>query len=124
MSAFTLDELLSLEHAGWKSLCESTGGTFYGELMMPDALFVLSNGWVMTRDEIAASLNDSPAWAAYEITDVRIVEAGSDAAVLVYRATASREEMTEPYTAFMSSVYRRVDGKPRMALYQQTEAAA
>ncbi|MDL4775803.1 MULTISPECIES: nuclear transport factor 2 family protein [Thermomonosporaceae] len=120
MSAFTLDELLALEHAGWKSLCESTGGTFYGELMTPDAVFVLVNGAVMTRDEITASLDGALGWESYEITDARLVEVGEDAAALVYRASSSRPDLTEPFTALMSSVYYRVDGQPRLAVYQQT----
>ncbi|GGA59809.1 hypothetical protein GCM10011490_07400 [Pseudoclavibacter endophyticus] len=120
MSAFTLDELLGLEHAGWTSLCDSTGGTFYGELMTPDALFVLVNGAVMTRDEIAASLDGAPGWESFEITDARLVDAGEDAAALIYRATSSRSDLAEPFTAIMSSVYRRVEGRPRLALYQQT----
>ena len=62
MNAFTLNELLELEHAGWRSLCESTGGTFYGRLMTPEALFVLVDGSVMNREEIASSLDGAPAY--------------------------------------------------------------
>lgn len=120
MTAPTLDELLSLEHAGWQSLCESRGGTFYGELMTPDGVFVLVNGALMTRDEIAASLDGSPGWDSYEITDARFVELGDDAAALVYRASSTRSDLDEPFTALMSSAYRRVDGRLRLALYQQT----
>lgn len=120
MSTFTLDELLTLEHAGWQSLCESRGGTFYGNLMSPDAVFVLVNGAVMTRDEIANSMDGAPGWESYEITDARVLLMGEEAAALVYRATASRPDQDEPFTALMSSVYHRVDNEPRLALYQQT----
>ncbi|GAA0716370.1 nuclear transport factor 2 family protein [Dactylosporangium roseum] len=120
MSTFTLDELLALEHAGWRSLCESKGGTFYGELMTPEAVFILVNGTAMTRDEIAGSLDGAPAWDAYEITDARMVEVGQDTAAIVYRASSSRADLDEPFVAIMSSVYRRTDGGPRLALYQQT----
>ena len=120
MSAFTLDELLVLEHAGWQSLCESKGGTFYGELMTPDAVFILVNGAVMTREEVAASLDGTPGWESYEITDARLVGIGDDAAALIYRASSARSDLPEPFTALMSSVYYRLDGQPRLAVYQQT----
>lgn len=117
---FTVDELLTLEHAGWMSLCESRGGSFYGDLMTPDALFILVNGMSMTRDDVAGSLDGAPAWASYEIADSRIVEVADDVAALVYRATAFRDDLPEPFTAQMSSLYCRIDGRPRLSLYQQT----
>ncbi|HIW92869.1 MAG TPA: nuclear transport factor 2 family protein [Candidatus Corynebacterium avicola] len=124
MDAFTLEELLDLEHAGWRSLCESRGGTYYGELMMPDALFILADGSTMSRGEIAESLDGMPGWDAYEISDATLLPLGPDAAALTYRATSSRSGLAEPFTALMSSVYRRVDGRPRLALYQQTPTSA
>ena len=44
-----LEDLLELERAGWRSLCESTGDRFYGDLMTDDAVMVLANGAVMDR---------------------------------------------------------------------------
>lgn len=123
MDRFTLDELLRLENAGWQSLCESTGGTFYGKLMMPDGLFVLVNGMTMTRDEVRASLDGAPAWASYEITDARMIDLGPDAATLVYRSSSSREGLSEPFRALNASTYRRIDEETRLALYQQTTNA-
>lgn len=120
MNTFTLSELLEIENAGWRSLCEQRGGTFYGELMTPDAVMVLVNGMVMDRDTIAATMNDAPPWAGYELDDARVVDLGPDAAALVYRAKSWRDDGEEPFTALMSSVYRRIDGRPRLALYQQT----
>lgn len=121
MSNLTLERLLEQEHAGWRALCETRGGTFYGELMTPDGLMVIVNGTVLDRNAVAASLNDSPPWSAYEILEPRLVELGPDCAVLVYRARASRGE-EEPFVALMSSTYRVVDGRLRLALYQQTTA--
>ncbi|QZY52094.1 nuclear transport factor 2 family protein [Leucobacter tenebrionis] len=120
MDGFTLDELLALEHAGWRSLCESRGGSFYGTLMTSDAVFVLVNGTAMTRSEVAGSLDGAPAWESYEISDARLVPIGTDSAALVYRSTSHRDDLPEPFVALMSSVYVRVDGEPRLALYQQT----
>lgn len=120
MSALTLERLLELEHRGWDSLCRSTGGTHYGAIMTPEAVMVLTNGMVLDRDTIAASLNDSPPWADYELRDARLIPTGTDAAALVYTASATRNGQDEPFVALMTSVYRIVDGDIRLALYQQT----
>ena len=111
---------MELERSGWEALSRSTGGDFYGELMTPDAVMVLVNGTVMDRHTIASSLNDSPPWSAYELSEERLVKAGLDAVAVVYRAKASRAGQRAPFVALMSSVYRLIDGEPRLALYQQT----
>lgn len=115
-----LSQLIDLEQQGWEALCRSTGGDFYGQLMTPDAVMVLVNGMVLDRDTIASSLNDAPPWASYELTEERLVELGGDAAALVYKASAARDGESEPFVALMSSVYRMIEGRPRLALYQQT----
>ena len=113
------DELLSLEHAGWRSLCDGTGGRFYGELMTDDAVMVLAHGMALDRDAVVASLDDAPTWSTYEITDERVVAVGADAAALVYTGRASRDGSAD-FVALMSSLYVRRDGRWRLALYQQT----
>jgi hypothetical protein len=120
MGALDLTQLMELEQQGWDSLSRSTGGDYYGRLMTPDAVMVLVNGMVLDRDTIAVSLNDSPPWVSYELAEPRLVDVGADAAALVYRASAAREGQADPFVALMSSVYRLVDGEPRLALYQQT----
>lgn len=122
MSAFTLDELLDLEHLGWQSLCDSRGGTYYGSVMTPDGLFILADGTTMTRDDVAGSLDGMPGWSSYRITGARLIPLGPEAAALTYRASASRADLPEPFTALMSSVYRRIDGRAALSLYQQTPA--
>jgi len=119
MAIFTADQLLALEHKGWDSLCDGTGGTYYGSLMTSDALMVLTNGMVMDREAVVASLNDSPTWDSFEIVDPKVVNLGDDAAGLVYRATALRGD-TEPFVALMLSAYRIVADEAKLAVYQQT----
>jgi hypothetical protein len=118
------DELVSLEHAGWRSLCEGTGGRFYGELMTPDAVMVLAHGQVLDRPAVVASLDGAPAWASYEIVDARAVEVGQGAVALVYTGRASRGGDDRDFVALMSSVYTRRAGRWRLALYQQTPVPA
>lgn len=120
MTELTLARLMALEHEGWRSLTGSAGGDFYGDLMTADAVMVLVNGMVLDRDSIASSLDDSSPWASYELTEERLVGVGDDAAAVVYKASATRDGQPEPFVALMSSVYRLVDGRPRLALYQQT----
>ena len=44
MTDLDLNVLLKIEHDGWRSLCEGSGGSYYGELMTDDGLMVLVNG--------------------------------------------------------------------------------
>ncbi|HLU26946.1 MAG TPA: nuclear transport factor 2 family protein [Glycomyces sp.] len=115
-----IDELLELEHAGWRSLCEGTGAAFYGELMTEDAVMVLAHGLAMDRAAVAASLDGAPPWSEYAIAQERLVSAGEGAWALVYRGRARREGEEGGFDALMSSVYVRVRDRWRLALYQQT----
>jgi len=118
-----MDELVDLERAGWDSLCDGTGSDFYGKLMTDEALMVLANGEIMTRDDVVTALRDAPPWASYDLDDVRIVPLGADAAALVYVGTGHRDGASAPFVGAMSSVYVRLDGSWRLALYQQTRRA-
>jgi hypothetical protein len=120
MSDEVRDVLLELERAGWNSLCDSTGADFYGGVMLSDAVMVLANGMVMDRDTVVAALSESPPWRTYEITDVRLITADTDNAVLVYTGTGYREGDDPAFVGAMSSVYHRTDGGWKLALYQQT----
>ena len=116
----TLDELLRIEHDGWRSLCDGTGADFYGRVMTPDAVMVLADGRVRDRAEVVASLRDAPPWARYVIDEERLVPLGDDAAVLVYRGQGWREEGAPPFTGLMTSVYVRRGDDVALASYQQT----
>ncbi|MFC4376130.1 nuclear transport factor 2 family protein [Nocardia halotolerans] len=115
-----LDQLLTLEHAGWSSLCDSTGSRFYGQLMLPEAVMVLANGMVMDRDTVMASLADAPPWRTYTISDTQLIEVDADNAILVYTGTAYRAGAEPAFVGLMSSVYHRTENGWRLALYQQT----
>jgi hypothetical protein len=119
MADLTLETLRSLEDDGWQSLIDGRGGDFYGELMTAEAVMVLVDGSVLDRAVIRDSLSDSPTWDGVAITDERVVPVGDDAAALLYRARAHRGE-EPPFEALMSSVYVRLEGRVRLALYQQT----
>jgi hypothetical protein len=113
------DELLEFEHAGWKSLCDGTGDTFYGGIMTDDAVMVLANGMVMDRDTVTSALGESPPWSRYDIDDVRLIQISQDTAALVYTGRGWRGE-SEPFVGAMSSVYHRTGDGWKLALYQQS----
>lgn len=117
----TTDELLALEHEGWRALCEGTGDRFYGELMTEDGVMVLADGSVLDREAVVASLDQAPTWDTYELSDVRRVDTGPDSAALVYTGRAVRGP-EPPFLARMASTYRRAEGQWRLVLYQQTPA--
>lgn len=119
-SEIHLDDLVALEHRGWEALCQSEGGSFYGDLMTEDAVMALVNGMVLDRSSVVASLNEAPAWSSYSIDDPRLIEIGETSAALVYRASASRLNDATPFVALMTSIYTLRQGQIRMALYQQT----
>jgi hypothetical protein len=113
-----LPALLDVEKQGWDALCAGTGADFYGERMTSDGMMVLAHGHAMGRDDVVASLAEAPTWDTYEITEPRAVSVGTDAVALVYRARATRGETV--FEGLMTSVYTRVDGDLRLALYTQT----
>ncbi|WP_372698331.1 nuclear transport factor 2 family protein [Arthrobacter sp. JSM 101049] len=120
MNRLELGPLLELEEAGWSALCASRGSAFYGQLMLPEALMVLVNGMVLDRSAVIAGLDDAPPWDSFELAEARTVPVGTDSTALVYRARARRDGDAGPFVALMSSIYRLVEGVPRLALYQQT----
>lgn len=118
------DELVALERRGWDSLCDGTGDTFYGGLMIEDGLMVLVNGEIMDRHTVVQALGQAPPWRSYELSDIRLINVNADSAALVYVASAYRETQQPPFVALMSSVYVRRDGHWQLALYQQTQRPA
>lgn len=123
MSLLELDSLLVTERAGWDSLCTGTGGSFYGNLMTPAGLMIISNGMVLNRSDVEESLDGAPTWDSYEISAVRNVSLGADTAALVYHAQSVRGDEA-PFIATMTSIYCVFDGQLRLALYQQTVASS
>lgn len=114
-----IDDLRELEHRGWRSLCDGTGGDFYGDLMTGDGVMILAHGLALTREEVVASLAAAPRWESYEIEDARVIPLSDVAAALVYTGHGHRAG-DPPFVALMSSTYVRRDGRWRLAIYQQT----
>jgi hypothetical protein len=118
-----MDELVELEHAGWRSLCAGTGSDFYGHTLTDDGIMVLANGTVMDRRQVVESLANAPAWASYQMDDVRVLRIAGDVAALVYTGTGRRDDGSS-FVGTMTSLYVRAEDGWRLALYQQTPVPA
>ncbi len=114
-----LEELLELEHAGWRSLCNSTGGDFYGDLMTADGHMVLANGAVMSCAAVIESLQHAPPWSSYTIDEPQATLLSDEVAALIYTGTGHRDD-GDDFTAIMTSIYVRRASGWQLAHYQQT----
>jgi hypothetical protein len=112
-------EIVELEHAGWSALAEPSGaaGPFYAEVLATRVAFVLP-GMVITERAAVLDSMQGPPWEAYELDDERVLELGTDAAAVTYRARAVRDGSA--YEALITSAYVREGGAWKLALHQQT----
>ena len=114
-----LDELLELERQGWNALCEGSGSEFYGQIMMREAVMILTHGTMMDRRSVVESLKHAPRWDEFDLRDPHVIGLDESAAVLVYRGRSRRAD-ADWFDALMASCYVRRDGRWRLASYQQT----
>ncbi len=114
------EELLALEWRTWAALTsEQDAQAYYDGILSHDMMLVLP-GMVLERAEALESWLNSVPWHDFEIEEPRAMYLGKGAALLTYRATARRAEDVPSYRALCTSVYRRVDGRWRLAFQQQT----
>jgi len=114
------EEIVSLERRGWDALAEGGAAAprFYADVLSDNPMFVFPGGFVLDdRDAILDSMS-GPGWSNYDLSDLRVLPVGKDAAVVVYRAEADREG--QHYTATCSSTYVRRDGTWQLCLHQQS----
>lgn len=116
------EDLLELERAGWQALAEGRGDAFYDEAMTEYGVMVVPVG-ILDKQQAVASLREVTPWESFEIADPRVIEVGSDVAVLVYTASAKRPDSATGYTALMTSTYVRRANGWSLALHQQTVSA-
>ncbi|PRY00963.1 DUF4440 domain-containing protein [Allonocardiopsis opalescens] len=117
-----LAELLEREHAGWRALSAGTGAYYYDAELTDDAVMVLPFGvGVLERAESIAAMAAAPPWSAYAIERARALPLGPDGGLLVYAVAAERKGQP-PYSAEITSGYRRTADGWRLAFHQQTPA--
>jgi hypothetical protein len=117
-----LTELIDLERRGWAAL--GAGGeqaaAFYDDVLADDVLFLLPGGLAIDDRQAVVESMSGPPWDSYELRDERVVALGSAAAVVAYRATATRGDTT--YDALFASTYVQRGGRWRLVAHQQTPA--
>jgi hypothetical protein len=108
--------LLELECRLWQA-----GGNraAYARELASDAVHVFPSFGIVDRDTALDGVEGARPWARFTIDDARYVPLGDEAAALVYTATAQRDG-DAPYTAAITSVYRRDGERWRLVLHQQT----
>lgn len=108
--------LIDLERRFWHG-----DAAFYDERLTADAVMVFPPPTgMLDRDAIVDALGGGDRWRSVAVSDDRVVEVGSDVALLVYRADAVRADDEGDYAAYVSSTYIREDGTWRLAAHQQT----
>ena len=113
-------ELLDLEREAWEALSTdgATAQAFYDRVLADDVLMLLPGGMVIDDRATVVSSMEHAAWQSYELSDEHVVPLGDEAAVVGYRATATRDD--EPYTALFNSTWVRQGGEWKLAVHQQT----
>jgi Domain of unknown function (DUF4440) len=110
-------DLIALEEQFWRGDAD-----FYRQRLTAEALMVLPDPvGVLGKEETVTSISQAPRWRDVEFTEVNAVMLATDAALLVYHATARRAE-DATYVTRASSVYVRQDGAWNLAFHQQTPA--
>lgn len=106
------DELIEIE----RELAAGNGDAYRRHLA--EEAVVVVPGAVLDREGCAAAMDESPGWDAWEISGERAVGLAPDSALLTYRWRSARGDVR--YSAVLSSVYARRDGRWRLVLHQQT----
>lgn len=112
-----MDTLFELEERFW------TGGAdFYRHHLAPAALMVFPDPTgVLLKDEALDALAQAPRWSSVALEEHRVLELTEAAALVTYKAVATRPGEAEPYVARASSAYvRDRGGRWRLAFHQQT----
>ena len=110
-----MKQLLEIESGFWRTAGD---GSFYDEHMADDGFCVFGIG-IMDKEATQAGASASDPWDSFEPLDARVLRLGDDVAVLSYRADAKRGG--DAYAAFVTSVYRRLEGRWQLVVHQQTE---
>lgn len=115
-----MHELIEMEEQGWRALSTpgDAGKEFYASVLREDAVMLLPGGMrIDGRERILQSLGAQP-WDSFRIDNPQVISLSSNAATLVYSATARRKG-SAPYVTLISSTYVR-DHTWQLVVHQQT----
>jgi Domain of unknown function (DUF4440) len=110
-------ELLELELSFWNA---AGNPEIYESNFAADglAVFAMEDG-ILPKKKVLASVSGGKPWSEVKIENETLLRLADDVVALVYKGTGIRNN-ADPYTALISSVYRRKDGGWELALHQQT----
>ncbi len=100
----------------------SADGDFYDRNLSDDALLVFAETGSLDKDACVQAVSGSPGdttGASWRIEDARLVTLSPDAALISYRAEATRPG-GQPASILVASAYSRQDGTWKLAFHQQT----
>ncbi len=114
MSSLEL-ELLRLEQGFWDAAGD---GAFYAAHMLDEGCCLLPVGR-LTKVATIKAISQAEPWSSFGLHEVQIAELADDAAMIYYRATASRPG-GDRYEALVASTYRHTDDGWKLLVHQQT----
>lgn len=115
-----MQELIELESRGWSALTTEGGAgrRFYASVLREDALMILPGDLQLKgRAAILETISDK-SWDSFLLDGMHALRLGSDAIMLVYKATAQRAG-SPPYAALIGSTYVNT-GVWHLVVHQQT----
>jgi hypothetical protein len=114
-----LEDLITLECRGWRSLCDGTGSQFCREVVAEDALMELDNGVILDRVALEQTVLRAPRWSGYEIVGAHLVSVAARAAALEYIGSGFIDG-DRAFVGAVSSLYRRSGAGWKLVLCRQT----
>jgi hypothetical protein len=112
------DELLEIEHEGWRALSTAEGAAYYAGRLADDALMAFPFG-LLDRAQALQAMAEAAPWRTYEIRDAIVVPLTDDCGIVVYAVGAQRVG-DEPFSAIVSSTYVRRGGEWKLVFHQQS----
>jgi len=110
-------ELLKLKDEALAAT-QRSDGAFYRGYLADDAIAVVPAG-IFDKEKIVQAMSAGAGFRSKEINDEKAMVLGSDSGLVTYRATFEKPDGTSS-AAFVSTLYRRIDGKWKGIFYQQT----
>jgi hypothetical protein len=99
------EQLISLQHEGWRALVAGNGGDCYRKYLTEDPVMAFPSGTV-TREAALEATEAVRPWERSEIRDPQLIELGHGTGVAVYSVLARRPG-DEPYAVVVSSTFVR-----------------
>ena len=115
------ETLIAREREAWDA-SGGADGRWYRENLTEDALLIFAGApEPMGREATAAAVDASTgSWEHYELQDVKLVELGTDAALLTYLGVARRSGEDADFAASISTAYVKKGDTWLLAFHQQT----